>query len=155
MKNASKNEELKHIAREFNRIDKELDDLYHEIALKIGISDSALVILYFLEDLGDGCTQRDICDRAFISKQTTHSSIRRLEEEGYLYLKQGKGKDKHIYLTEKGKKFTEKYVSPVMKMEEDSFGDMDRNERAQYLALAEKYASSFAGRVRMFNPPRI
>lgn len=64
--------------REFKKIDKELNDLYHGLALKIGISDSAFTILYVICELGDGCLQRDICYEAFASKQTVNSSIRKL-----------------------------------------------------------------------------
>ena len=34
--------------REFNRLEKELNDLYHDVALKMGISDSAFSIFYIL-----------------------------------------------------------------------------------------------------------
>ena len=52
--------------REFNRLYKELDDLYHNLALRQGLSDSASIILYALYLLGDGCLQRDICDLSYI-----------------------------------------------------------------------------------------
>ena len=48
-------EKIEDMVREFNRLDKELDDLYHEIALKIGIPDSAFTIFYIICCLGDGC----------------------------------------------------------------------------------------------------
>ena len=60
--------------REFNRLYKELDDLYHNLALRQGLSDSASIILYALYLLGDGCLQRDICDLSYISKQTINSA---------------------------------------------------------------------------------
>ncbi|MEI3013935.1 MAG: hypothetical protein V8T36_03785 [Ruthenibacterium lactatiformans] len=41
--------------REFNRLYKELDDLYDNLALRQGLSDSASIILYALYLLGDGC----------------------------------------------------------------------------------------------------
>lgn len=144
---AEKND-AKYVAREFSRIDKELDDLYHEVALKMGVSDSAFTIFYIIGELGDGCMQRDICCRAYASKQTIHSSIRRLEEEGYLYLRQGKGRDKHIFLTRKGKTFMEQCICPVMQMEEEAFGDMEPEERGQYLRLAEKYVSGLCRRMK-------
>ena len=49
---------------EFNRLYKEMDDLYHDIALKLGLSDSALTIFYAICELGDGCLQKDICGQA-------------------------------------------------------------------------------------------
>lgn len=56
--------------REFNKIYKEFDDLWHETALHIGLSDSAFDILYSVYCLGDGCLQRDICALSFGRKQT-------------------------------------------------------------------------------------
>lgn len=55
--------------REFNRLEKELNDLYHDVALKMGISDSAFSIFYILYTLGDGCLQKDICYEIFANKQ--------------------------------------------------------------------------------------
>ena len=60
--------------REFNRLEKELNDLYHDVALKMGISDSAFSIFYILYTLGDGCLQKDICYEIFANKQTVNSS---------------------------------------------------------------------------------
>lgn len=90
-------EKASEIQRDFNKFDKELDELYHETALKMGISDSAFCIFYILYNLGDGCLQKDICHEAFANKQTVNSSIRKLVQEGYIYLKQGRGRDKHIF----------------------------------------------------------
>lgn len=56
--------------REFNCLYKEVDEIYHEIALKMGISDSGFIILYALAELGDGCLQKDIAKIYYISKQT-------------------------------------------------------------------------------------
>ena len=98
--------------REFNRLYKELDDLYHNLALRQGLSDSASIILYALYLLGDGCLQRDICDLSYISKQTINSSIRRLEQDGYLYLQPGRGRDMHICLTPEGRRLVEEKAAP-------------------------------------------
>ena len=114
-------EKTNELLRNFNRIDKEFNDIYHEVALKMGISDSAFSIFYILHDLGDGCLQKDICYEAFANKQTVNSSIRKLEREGYLYLKQGRGRDKHIFLTETGRQFVERYIVPVVQKENAAF----------------------------------
>lgn len=44
--------------QQFNRLYKELDDLYHEIALAMGLSDSAFAVMYVVGTLGDGGLQR-------------------------------------------------------------------------------------------------
>ena len=89
--------------QEYNRMYKELDDLYHEIALGIGMSDGEFSALYAISSLGDGCLQRDICREVYVSKQTINSAVRKLERKGILYLEEKKGRDKKIFLTEKGK----------------------------------------------------
>ena len=128
---------------EFNHIYKELDDLYHEIALKIGISNSALAILYTVCVLGDGCLQKDVCQEAYISKQTVNSSVRKLEKNGYLYLEQGTGRDKHIRLTEMGRRFVKEKIRPVIQMENEAFLDMEPEERKKFISLSRKYVDRF------------
>ena len=88
-----------HESREFNRMYKEVDELYHEVALKSGLSDTSFLVLFSIVELGDGCLQIDIANRYFISKQTISSSVRALEQKGYLYLKHGKKRDMNLYLT--------------------------------------------------------
>lgn len=133
---------------EFNRLYKELDDLYHDIALKLGLSDSALTIFYAICELGDGCLQKDICDQSFCSKQTINSSIRKLEREGILYLQRGKGKNMHIYLTEQGREFVEKRVGPAIEMESQAFLELTPAERSELLRLAGKYVENFREKER-------
>ena len=85
-----------HESREFNRMYKEVDELYHEVALKSGLSDTSFLVLFSIVELGDGCLQIDIANRYFISKQTISSSVRALEQKGYLYLKHGKKRDMNL-----------------------------------------------------------
>lgn len=47
--------------KEYNHIYKEANDIYHEIARKLQLSDSALDIFYTIFEMGDNCLQRDIC----------------------------------------------------------------------------------------------
>ncbi|MBC8611131.1 Uncharacterised protein [uncultured Ruminococcus sp.] len=143
-------EKAEDMVREFNRIDKELNDLYHDIALKIGISDSAFTVFYIICERGDGCLQRDICYEAFANKQTINSSIRKLEREGYLYLQQGRGRDKHIYLTELGKEFARRHILPVIQMENDAFCDLELEERQQCLRIFKKYVAGFKAKAQNF-----
>lgn len=125
--------------KEFNRIYKEVDDLYHEIARKLALSDSAFDILYTMCELGDGCLQRDICQISFISKQTINSSIRKLEREGYLTLRPGKGRDMHLFLTEQGRRAVDEKICPVMEMEREAFFGMEAEQRQLLLALTRDY----------------
>lgn len=78
--------------KEYNHIYKEANDIYHEIARKLQLSDSALDIFYTIFEIGDNCLQRDICKASCMPKQTVNSSIRKLQTDGYLTLSPGKGR---------------------------------------------------------------
>ena len=120
--------------REFNRLEKELNDLYHDVALKMGISDSAFSIFYILYTLGDGCLQKDICYEIFANKQTVNSSIRKLEKDGYIYLKQGRGRDKHII--------------PVVQKENAAFTSLRLEEQKELLRLSKIYIENLKTKLR-------
>ncbi len=142
-------EKANELLRELNRIDKEYDDIYHAVALKMGISDSAFSIFYVLYDLGDGCLQKDICYEIFANKQTVNSSIRKLEQDGYLYLKQGHGRDKHIYLTESGKAFIEQYIVPVVSRENAAFTTLRLEEQKELLRLYRIYIENLKAKLEV------
>ena len=84
--------------KEFDSLYKMIDDVYHEIALSMHLTDSAFLILYCLLELGDGCSQKDICKLYSISKQTVNSSVKSLEDKGVLIRKAGVGRDIHLFL---------------------------------------------------------
>ncbi len=134
--------------KEFNCLYKEAKDLYHDVAWKMGLSDSAFDIFYDIGILGDGCLQKDICAMSYISKQTVNSSIRKLEREGYIYLAPGKRRDMHIYLTEAGRKIVEEKIEPVVAMENKIFEDIGLEESREFLRLSKKYLDELREKVR-------
>lgn len=127
--------------KEYNRIYKELNDIYHYVALKTGISDSVFDILYAIAILGNGCLQRDICQMTLLSKQTIHSSVQKLEKEGHIFLEKGTGRSMHIFLTPSGEALITEKILPVIEIEQKSFEDMTPEERELLLRLNRKYAS--------------
>lgn len=130
------------LQQEFDRHYKEMNDLYHETARALGLSDSAQMILYTLCELGDGCLQKDICDRCFLTKQTVHSAVRKLEAEGFVTLSAGKGRDMHLTLTPDGRKLAERTVVPLMDAEFRAMESLSPEEQAVFLRLSEAYLSA-------------
>ncbi|MCM1495304.1 MAG: MarR family transcriptional regulator [Bacteroides sp.] len=123
----------------FNFLYKEMDDMYHDIAIRLGLSDSAFNILYTICILGDGCLQKDICNATYISKQTVNSSIKKLEQANILTLTSGKGRDMHLHLTEAGKELVKEKIFPIIEMENQTFSELPSKERQLLLELTEKY----------------
>ena len=107
--------------REFNRIFKECNHIYHDIALKLKLSDSGFDILYILYTLGDGCLQKDICENTMLSKQTIHSSVQKLMRDGFLSMEAGRGRDMHIFLTPAGKAMLDEKIAPAIQIENLAF----------------------------------
>ena len=64
--------------KRLNHLIGETDAVYHEMAVRFGLSDSAVRILYTICDYDDGtyCPLQVICRRTGISKQTINSAIR-------------------------------------------------------------------------------
>ncbi len=131
-----KKEYEKYIAGE-----KKLNELYHKIAMQIGISDSVLWTLYCLFDPNMSHTQNDIAQKMGVAKQTINSAVNRLLKEEYVYLEQmaAARNNKQIFLTEKGKKFCKEYISPVVEAEEKAFNRLSEKEQEIYLAIGIKH----------------
>lgn len=127
-----------------NCLTNDLNGLYHQAALKFGMSDSSLFVLYMLYNKGDNCLLNDICKESGISKQTINSALRKLESDGILYLEQDKGRAKRVRLTEEGKKYVMQTGARLLEAECHAFDDWSDEEVEQYLKLMEKYNTSFS-----------
>lgn len=135
--------QLSNELKEFNFLYRKWDGLYHDLAIKAGMSDSAFFILYAIVELGDGCLQKDIAEHYSTSRQTINSSIQNLTSKGYVFLTQGNRRDKHIHLTTAGQQLVEDKLLPVMKMEEAVFSEMTSMESQELLRLTRKYIQLF------------
>lgn len=117
----------------------EINALYHEAAVKMGISDSVQNILYVLCEKNGRCLQSEISKLTGISRQTINSAIRKLEKEDIVYLEQGKGRNTILCLTEKGKKFSSEKIMPLHEAENKIWNEWTAEEQQQYLTLTKKY----------------
>ena len=129
------------LVQAYNQTYKEMCDLYHEIAQSMGLSDSAFDVLYAMCELKDGCLQKDICDHSYLTKQTVHSAVRKLIGEEILRTEPGKGRDIHLFLTEKGRLLAERTVMPLMEQERAVFAFMTQEEGEALVRLTQTYVS--------------
>ena len=125
--------------RQYNCLFSEIDSAYHEIAVRMGISDSTATILYALSCSGSRCPLNEICRNTGLSKQTANSAIRKLEAEGMLRLEAIDGRAKMAVLTEAGCALARRTVIPVMEMEDRIYSSWTEAEREQYLHLNERF----------------
>ena len=126
-----------------NYLAAELDALYHQASLKIGMADSVMCVLYAIHENGESCLLSDIYKQSGISKQTVNSAIRKLEDDGILYLEQYKGKAKMVLLTDKGKQYVAETVSRLCEAEIAALETWTAAEIDTHISLLEKYVTSF------------
>lgn len=126
-----------------NYLTAEMNALYHQASLKLGLSDSEMMILYALYDSGGSCMLSEICGKSGISKQTVNSAIRKLEKEEIVYLEKSTGKFKKVFFTEHGKDYAEQTVARLFAAETEVFSDWKEEEIDGHIGYVEKYISSF------------
>lgn len=128
--------------REYNNLFRLETELYHDVATKMGLSDSALDILYCLDDLGDGCLQRDVCAASGLTKQTINSSVHKLERSGIVELRIDQGRGTHLHLTESGRALVEERIRPVVEAERAAFAAMEPGACEELLRLARLHLAA-------------
>ena len=133
--------------RAFNSLQAEIQGLYHEACVKLGISDSASYVLYTLAAFGEACTARDIYRNFGVSRQTIHSSILNLARKGIIYQEKGSGRDQKIYFTEPGRKYASESIEPLIRLENELFHGWPEEESQEFLRLLRKYRDDLKKRV--------
>lgn len=134
--------------KRFDHLTNEIDAAYHEAALRLGLSDSALMILYTICTFGSSCLLRDINRLSGVSKQTINSALRRLEADGVVFLETLDGRKKRVCLTEKGMELADRTAVRLIKIENDIFSSWPKKEREMYLELTQKYLDHFREKIK-------
>lgn len=132
----------------YNHLLNEIDVTYHEIALKLGLSDSAMLILYTVCYNGDKCLLSDITHSAGISKQTVNSAIRKLEGADIVYLELVGHRKKLVRLTDKGKKYVKNTVLKVIEIENNIINSWHEGEWTKFLELNQKFVTALKNEVK-------
>lgn len=131
-----------------NYLQSEMNAAYHEAAVKLGMSDSTVQILYAVCNSGDSCLLSDICKMMGTSKQTINSALRKLEGEGLVYLEFSGGRKKRVRFTDRGRELAEGTVVRLIEAENSILEDWSSEEVEQYLRLSRKYLEALREKIR-------
>ena len=135
----------------FNATINGYDEIYRAVAKSFGLSDCAFWILYYLRQSKEKVTQKDICSFIYQPKQTVHSALKKMVDDGLIEVGDYNGKrHKYVTLTEKGEAFSKKTVDLVLAEEIAIFEDMDVSEREIAMKLLAKYSDSLSRRMGKF-----
>ena len=125
-----------------NCLVSEIDCLYHQISLKLGLSDSKSRILYTLYINGNACPISKIYKQSGIKKQTVNSALRKLEMEEIVALEQIDGRAKLVKFTDKGREYAKNTIAKLVDKELNAYKCFDEDQIKQYLALNEKFMNA-------------
>lgn len=134
--------------KRLNYLTSEIDAAYHEAALKFGLTDSTMQVLYAAGSNGGNCLIRDICRLSGISRQTVNSALRKLEADGAIYLEADSGRRKKVFLTQKGQETAKNSVHRLFQIENDIFASWPEADQEKYLELTQRFLLSFKDKVK-------
>lgn len=125
----------------FNRAHKKMNGLYHNYAKKVGLSDAAFWVLYFLYEQEGPCAQKDLCEAWFYAPQTINSALKSLEKRGFITLELApkSRKNKQILFTEAGETLIKEKIVPLVQAEERSFERLDEQKCMQLLSITQEH----------------
>ena len=123
---------------EINYLTAEIDALYHQASWKLGLSDSVSRVLYTIYDTGEDCLLSDIYKKSGTSKQTVNSAIRKLEQEGMLYLEPYHGRSKRVVLTEQGRTLMERTAARIYEAENQALSAWPEADIDAYISFMER-----------------
>ena len=128
--------------RRFNHLLGEINGVYHEVSVKLGLPDSVMMVLYTLCSEGDPCPLQVIVRQSGASKQTINSAIRRLEREEIIGLEAAAGRGKNVRLTEKGRELVRRKVVPIVKIEDEIYASWTWEELREHLERTERFLTA-------------
>ena len=132
----------------FNRLQGEIAGLYHEASQALGLSDSVSMLLYELCQSEDGLSQSELCRLCGLPKQTVHSAVRRLEQDGLVDLRKGFGRTVLICLNESGRQYAQEHIHPLIRMENEVIAEWTEEETDVYLRLTQRFRDQMKEKIR-------
>lgn len=125
--------------KRLNNIISETDALYHEASFRLGISDSACMILYSICLSGRSCPLSRIVKSTGLNKQTVNSALRKLEKDGMVYLEAADGRSKIVCLTDDGVLLASRTAGKIIEIENEILSSWPEEDIRRYFELSERF----------------
>ena len=118
----------------WNQLLKHQNQIYHQYAKKINLTEPQFWILYALCETKEPLFQNIFCENWTYNKQTVSASVSSLEKSGLVTLSFAKGsrKKKQLHLTAKGEDFCNQYIRTLQHTEEKILGTLSQKEKDSF-----------------------
>ena len=137
--------------KEINRLLNDYCDLrdrqfaiFDRCARKHNLTANELFVLDILWFASNGCTQKYICKRLSINKQTIAAIASRFKEKGYIQFVDmpEDRRNKLLYLTELGRKYTSTIIPAAAKAENDAMLKLDLANATELVRLTKIFTEN-------------
>lgn len=130
--------------RDFCNAWQSLSIIYEDYARKMGVSYNRLYILNAIFQT-ENCTQKMICERTLLPKQTVNNVVTSFFKEGYVELRElpENRRIKTIHLTEKGKEYADTLIPHVYHADKKAMETLTKDQQDTLLRLMNIYVSAF------------
>lgn len=136
--------------KQLNSMLSQVDNVYQSLLKANNVSDSEYVVMFAINELGEGCSQKDISENGYASKKTINSTIKKFEKDGYIELRPAKYPSMKIYLTDKGRNFMQNSIVPILKLENTALESVSENEFDLLVNFYRKHLLVFKSHVDKF-----
>lgn len=134
----------------FINLDKGLSSIYQKQSKKFEISETTILILYAIRASVNGVTQKEIIEEYLLPKQTVNSAMKKLLDEGKVFVSEKNGREKRFLLTKEGIEVASKSADLILEAEKKAFFSFTVNEQEAIITLLEKYNSRLEDEMNRF-----
>jgi MarR family transcriptional regulator, organic hydroperoxide resistance regulator len=118
--------------------------IYEDYARKVGVSYNTLYILNAILRT-ENCTQKQICEKTLLPKQTVNNVVTSFYKSGYVELREmpKNRRIKTIHLTEKGKQYADELIPHIHQADSKAMSALTEQQQDTLLELMQIYVSAF------------
>lgn len=141
-------EQMKDISKKMNLIMSEIDGVYHQLNVILGLSDGKSSVLYALNQKAD-CSQHDVVRLTGLSKQTVNSAVKKMIANGLLEPLSGVRNEK-LHLTEYGKKVMREKTEVIVQIDNNVYSQWTKQEQQLFVRMNKEFLVRLKEQVKCF-----
>lgn len=136
--------EINKLVNAYCRLRDRQHAVYDRCAKRHGLTVNELFVLDILWFSPQGCTQKEICERLSLNKQTVAAIMGRFLKKGYIYYEKiaRDRRNKRICFTETGKAYAETIIPPAARAENLALQELGAAEASELVRLTAAFTEN-------------
>lgn len=116
---------------------------YEDYAKSVNLNFTSLSVLSAIYG-SECCTQKMLCERCFLPKQTVNAAVTAFYKKGWLRMQElpEDRRNKTIHFTEEGLREAERIMRRVRESERQAMGGLSKEEQEQLVSLTRRYVTA-------------